>query len=102
MIKSNSLKHCTTIARWICLLLMAFQVEAAHRILFTFGKVEVLRTNNQGGNQVWTFLTKKELVNDNDLIRIPPRGLLRLKRDDQELLPTLPGGQENKLSLIHI
>ena len=98
MIKSNSLKHCTTIARWICLLLMAFQVEAAHRILFTFGKVEVLRTNNQGGNQVWTFLTKKELVNDNDLIRIPPRGLLRLKRNDQELLPTLPGGQENKVS----
>ena len=77
---------------------MAFQVEAAHRILFTFGKVEVLRTNNQGENQVWTFLTKKELVNDNDLIRIPPRGLLRLKRNDQELLPTLPGGQENKVS----
>ena len=77
---------------------MAFQVEAAHRILFTFGKVEVLRTNNQDENQVWTFLTKKELVNDNDLIRIPPRGLLRLKRNDQELLPTLPGGQENKVS----
>ena len=77
---------------------MAFQIEAAHRILFTFGKVEILRTDNQDGNQVWTFLTKKELVNDNDLIRIPPRGLLRLKRNDQELLPTLPGGQENKVS----
>lgn len=98
MMKSNPLKHYTTIARWICLLLMACQVEAAHRILFTFGKVEILRTDSQDGNQVWTFLTKRELVNDNDLIRIPPRGLLRLKRNDQELLPTLPGGQENKVS----
>ena len=81
----------------ISFLLITLPATAVHRIFFTFGKVEVLRTDDSTENRVWMFLRRGELVNDEDLIRIPPRGLLRIKYNDQDLLPTLPGGQENKV-----
>ena len=79
------------------LLLTSSSVIASHRTLFTFGKVEVLRTSDPNENKVWVFLRRGDFVNDQDLVRIPPRGLLRLKYNDQDLLPTLPGGRESKV-----
>ena len=79
------------------LLLTSSSVIASHRTLFTFGKVEVLRTSDPNENKVWVFLRRGDFVNDQDLVRIPPRGLLRLKYNDQDLLPTLPGGRETKV-----
>ena len=79
------------------LLLTSSSVIAYLRTLFTFGKVEVLRTSDPNENKVWVFLRRGDFVNDQDLVRIPPRGLLRLKYNDQDLLPTLPGGRESKV-----
>ena len=79
------------------LLLTSSSVIASHRTLFTFGKVEVLRTSDPNENKVWVFLRRGDFINDQDLVRIPPRGLLRLKYNDQDLLPTLPGGRETKV-----
>ena len=61
---------------------------------FTFGKIEVLKT----GEREWAFLEKGTVLNDNDLVRMPPFSLIRLKDAHEVLLPTLPGGRELPIS----
>lgn len=61
---------------------------------FTFGKIEVLKT----GEREWSFLEKGTVLNDNDLVRMPPFSLIRLKDRGEILLPTLAGGRELTIS----
>lgn len=56
---------------------------------FTFGKIEILKT----GEQEWRFLEKGTVLIANDLMRMPPFSLIRLKVGDT-YLPTLSGGRE--------
>ena len=56
---------------------------------FTFGKIEILKT----GEQEWRFLEKGMVLVANDLMRMPPFSLIRLKVGDT-YLPTLSGGRE--------
>lgn len=57
---------------------------------FTFGKIEILKT----GEQEWRFLEKGMVLAVDDLVRMPPFSLLRLKIADDTRLPTLSGGRE--------
>ena len=57
---------------------------------FTFGKIEILKT----GEQEWHFLEKGMVLAIDDLVRMPPFSLLRLKIADDTRLPTLSGGRE--------
>ena len=57
---------------------------------FTFGEIEVLKT----GEQEWRFLEKGMVLAADDLVRMPPFSLMRLKIADDTRLPTLSGGRE--------
>lgn len=57
---------------------------------FTFGKIEILKT----GEQEWGFLEKGMVLAADDLVRMPPFSLMRLKIGDDTRLPTLSGGRE--------
>ena len=57
---------------------------------FTFGKIEILKT----GEQEWRFLEKGMILDADDLVRMPPFSLMRLKIADDTRLPTLSGGRE--------
>lgn len=57
---------------------------------FTFGKIEILKA----GEQEWRFLEKGMVLAVDDLVRMPPFSLLRLKISDDTRLPTLSGGRE--------
>lgn len=70
------------------------QAEDAVTTTFTFGKIEVLKS----GEREWTFLEKGTVLNKNDLVRMPPFSLIRLKDAREILLPTLPGGRELPIS----
>ncbi len=59
-------------------------------VIFTFGKIEVLKT----GEQEWRFLEKGMVLAADDLVRMPPFSLMRLKIEDDTRLPTLSGGRE--------
>jgi len=51
--------------------------EAGTKVLFSFGKVEVLRANASE----WEFVRAGTELNAGDLVRMPPQGLLRLGGD---------------------
>ena len=70
------------------------QAKDSATATFTFGKIEVLKT----GEREWAFLEKGTVLNDNDLVRMPPFSLIRLKDAHEVLLPTLPGGRELSIS----
>lgn len=57
---------------------------------FTFGEIEILKT----GEQEWRFLEKGMILVADDLVRMPPFSLLRLKIANDTRLPTLSGGRE--------
>ena len=57
---------------------------------FTFGKIEILKA----GEQEWRFLEKGMVLAADDLVRMPPFSLMRLKIADDTRLPTLSGGRE--------
>ena len=57
---------------------------------FTFGKIEILKT----GEPEWRFLEKGMILTADDLVRMPPFSLMRLKLADDTHLPTLSGGRE--------
>ncbi|MYE89610.1 hypothetical protein F4X33_11510, partial [Candidatus Poribacteria bacterium] len=59
-------------------------------VIFTFGKIEVLKA----GEQEWRFLEKGMVLAADDLVRMPPFSLMRLKIEDDTRLPTLSGGRE--------
>ena len=61
---------------------------------FTFGKIEVLKA----GEREWTFLKKGTVLTDNDVVRMPPFSLIRLKDANGTFLPTLAGGRESLVS----
>ena len=50
------------------LLLISSSAIASHRILFTFGKIEVLQASDPTENKVWAFLRRGDFVNDQDLV----------------------------------
>ena len=58
--------------------------------IFTFGKIEILKA----GEQEWGFLEKGMVLAADDLVRMPPFSLMRLKIEDDTRLPTLSGGRE--------
>ena len=80
----------------LCVILVNPDTQAKDSVTatFTFGKIEVLKT----GEREWAFLEKGTVLNDNDLVRMPPFSLIRLKDAREILLPTLPGGRELTIS----
>ena len=80
----------------LCVILVNPDTQAKDTVTatFTFGKIEVLKT----GEREWAFLEKGTVLNDNDLVRMPPFSLIRLKDAHEILLPTLPGGRELPIS----
>ena len=84
-----------TLTTTICLLCMmlAYTLYAESEestAIFTFGKIEILKT----GEQEWGFLEKGMVLAADDLVRMPPFSLMRLKIADDTRLPTLSGGRE--------
>lgn len=72
--------------------------SAKNQVIFTFGKIEVLRASYQN----WFFLSKGQILEGKDLLRLPPKSLIRLQSNDGTLLPTLSGGREIKVeTLVH-
>ncbi len=63
---------------------------AATRVVFSFGKVEVLRV----GASEWQFIRSDMLLDGSDLVRMPPVSLLRLGEEDDERLRLLTGVHE--------
>ena len=84
-----------TLTATICLLCMvlaytSYADSEESTAIFTFGKIEILKT----GEQEWGFLEKGTVLAANDLVRMPPFSLMRLKIADDTRLPTLSGGRE--------
>ena len=50
--------------------------------------------------QNWFFLNKGQILEGEDLLRLPPKSLIRLKSNDGTLLPTLSGGREIKVEAL--
>lgn len=84
-----------TLTSTICLLCMmlaytSYAESEKSTATFTFGEIEVLKT----GEQEWRFLEKGMVLAADDLVRMPPFSLMRLKIADDTRLPTLSGGRE--------
>ena len=84
-----------TLTSTICLLCMmlaytSYAESEESTAIFTFGKIEILKT----GEQEWRFLEKGMVLDADDLVRMPPFSLMRLKIADDLHLPTLSGGRE--------
>ena len=84
-----------TLTSTICLLCMmlaytSYAESEESTAIFTFGKIEILKT----GEQEWRFLEKDMVLAADDLVRMPPFSLMRLKIADDTRLPTLSGGRE--------
>ena len=84
-----------TLTTTICLLCMmlaytSYAESEEPTAIFTFGKIEILKT----GEQDWSFLEKGMVLNADDLVRMPPFSLMRLRIADDTRLPTLSGGRE--------
>ena len=84
-----------TLTATICLLCMmlayiSYAESEESTAIFTFGKIEILKT----GEQEWVFLEKDMGLNADDLVRMPPFSLMRLKIAEDTRLPTLSGGRE--------
>ena len=84
-----------TLTSTICLLCMmlaytSYAESEESTATFTFGEIEVLKT----GEQEWRFLEKGMVLAADDLVRMPPFSLMRLKIADDTRLPTLSGGRE--------
>ena len=69
-------------------------VAAATHVLFSFGKVEVL----QSDTQEWQFVRAGMELEDSDVVRMPPVSLLRLGRDDGDLIGLLSGACQMSVS----
>ena len=84
-----------TLTATICLLCMivvytSYAESEESTVIFTFGKIEILKTDEQE----WVFLEKGMVLNADDLVRMPPFSLMRLKIAEDTRLPTLSGGRE--------
>lgn len=83
---------------WLFIIVFSLPCSAKNQVVFTFGKIEVLPANYQ--NQNWFFLNKGQVLEGKDLLRLPPKSLIRLKSNDGTLLPTLSGGREIKVEAL--
>jgi hypothetical protein len=63
-------------------------------VTYIFGKVEVLRSDSSN----WEFLKKNAQLSSDDLIRMPPISLLRIKEKDGVALPAFYGSRELRVS----
>ena len=81
---------------WLFIIASSLPCSAKNQVIFTFGKIEILPANSQN----WFFLKKDQILEDKDLLRLPPRSLIRLKANDDTLLPTLSGGREIKVETL--
>ena len=84
-----------TLTVTICLLCMmvaytSYAESEGSTAIFTFGKIEILKA----GEQEWGFLEKGMVLAADDLVRMPPFSLMRLKIAEDTRLPTLSGGRE--------
>jgi len=70
------------------------QVSEVSFATYIFGKVEVLRTDNSD----WEFLRKDAQLLSDDLIRMPPISLLRIKEKDGVALPAFYGSRELRVN----
>ena len=91
-----------TLTSTICLLCMmlaytSYAESEESTAIFTFGKIEILKT----GEQEWRFLEKGMVLDADDLVRMPPFSLMRLKIADDTRLPTLSGGREVLVSCVN-
>ena len=81
---------------WLFIIAFSLSCSARNQVIFTFGKIEILPANSQN----WFFLKKDQILEAKDLLRLPPRSLIRLKANDGTLLPTLSGGREIKVETL--
>ena len=81
---------------WLFIIAFSLPCPAKNQVIFTFGKIEILPANSQN----WFFLKKDQILEAKDLLRLPPRSLIRLKANDDTLLPTLSGGREIKVETL--
>jgi hypothetical protein len=63
-------------------------------VTYIFGKVEVLRSDSSD----WEFLKKNTQLSSDDLIRMPPISLLRIKEKDGVALTAFYGSRELRVS----
>jgi len=68
--------------------------EDSVQVVFVFGKVEAFRAEKGE----WSFLKSGELLRGEDIIRMPPGAILRLKDDEGVMLPVFTGSREQKVS----
>ena len=84
-----------TLTATVCLLCMmvayaSYAESEESTAIFTFGKIEILKA----GEQEWGFLEKDMVLAADDLVRMPPFSLMRLKIANDTRLPALSGGRE--------
>ena len=60
------------------------------QIVYSFGKLELLRE----GSQTWEFLKKGTTLAESDLVRMPPISILRLRTAEGTTLPVFTGARE--------
>ncbi|MBM3237863.1 hypothetical protein FJZ31_16360 [Candidatus Poribacteria bacterium] len=70
------------------------QASKTSFVTYIFGKVEVLRSDSSE----WEFLKKNAQLSSDDLIRMPPISLLRIKEKGGAALPAFYGSRELRVS----
>lgn len=60
------------------------------RVVYSFGKIEILKS----GKSEWQFLKKETPLLPDDIVRMPPVSLLRLRDTDGHFLPIFTGSCE--------
>jgi len=68
--------------------------DVSAQIVFVFGKVEAFRAEKGE----WSFLKSGEILQGEDIIRMPPGAILRLKEERGMMLPVFTGSREQKIS----
>jgi len=63
-----------------------------YQVVYTFGFVEVKRN----GSEIWEQVNNNQILLNNDLVRIPPDGILRIKEPNGDY-SNIPAGQENRM-----
>jgi len=84
------MKHLITIISIVFILSSISIASEPASVVYSFGKIEFLSS----GRTEWEFLKKDTQLSLNDIIRMPPISLLRLKDEDGNFLPLFTGSYE--------
>ncbi|HIE30096.1 TPA: hypothetical protein EYP66_22760 [Candidatus Poribacteria bacterium] len=78
----------------LCASAIGDDVKPQSSATYIFGKVEVLRSDSSD----WEFLKRNAPLSSDDLIRMPPISLLRIKEKDGVAFPAFHGSRELRVS----